>query len=692
MSRINLQIKNRTVPFALLVLCVLGFGLLVPILGFYWDDWPAIATIRLLGSSGFVDFYKGERPFSAWTFVVLDPLIGTNPLLWHLFTLGLRWLTVLGMWWMLQLLWPERKNEVTWMAFLFAIYPTFTQQPVAVAFSQHWITFALYFFSVGCMLLAVKKPRWFIPLTVISLSTSALHMLTMEYFIGLELLRPIYLWLILDDGKKAASQRLRRTLFYWLPYLLLVAGVVIWRLFFMEIITEDPNEPVLLYSLFNQPISAIVQLAQLAAQEILTNLIGVWNSVLPAEAVDFANGLFVASLGLGALGAGLTIFYLLNLRPDSDNAPAEDRSWHTQAITLGFLAALLGSITAWITNRNVLTGLHGGRFGLAAMFGTSILVVGLLCWLTPRRVQRILIVGVLIGMAVAFHYRSTTAYFNAWVKQHQFYWQLSWRIPYLKPDSVLYSTDELFLFVGRNPTSMALNLLYPQPTGTSELSYWFVELPYHVGPQGIPDLLEGRSLNFSFRNYTFSGSSLDGLAILYEPEGGRCLWILSPRDRYNPDIPALTEEVLPISNLSRIEASKPSAEFPPQEIFGEEPYRSWCYYFQKAELARQSGDWERVVELADEAASADFTPLNPHERQPFVEAYAHTGQWGEAFRQTRRAFQKDDRYARQLCYLWLQIEEDIQLPADAGQQLSQIRENMQCPDHLIPTSVRISNR
>ena len=684
MSMINHQFKNRTVPVALLLLCGLGFGLLIPILGFYWDDWPAIATIRLLGNSGFWDFYKGERPLSAWTFVIFGPLFGTNPFLWHIFTLTLRWLTVLAMWWMLQLLWPSRKNEVTWIAFLFAIYPTFTQQPVAVAFSQHWITFALYFFSVSCMLLAVKNKRRFIFFTTIALFTSALHMLTMEYFIGLELLRPVYLWLTLANEKKATYQRLRGTLLHWLPYLLLIIGVVLWRLFFMEIIIEDPNDPILFYGFFNQPFSATLQLIQLAAQEYLANLVGAWYLALPPDAVNLTNKLFMTSLALGAAGAGLAIFYLFNLRPDSNSLPTQDGNWSTQAIVVGFLAAFLGSLTAWVTNRNVLTGLHSGRFGLAAMFGISTLVVGLLCWLTPHRLQKITIIGALVGVAIAFHYRSTYVYFDAWVKQHQFYWQLSWRVPYLKPNSVLYSTDELFLFVGRNPTSMAINLLYPQPTGTPALSYWFVELPYHVGPQGIPNLLEGRNLEFSFRNYTFTGSSQDGLAIFYEPEGGRCLWILSPNDRYNPEIPALTEEILPISNLSQIVESNEFSDYPPTQIFGEEPYHSWCYYFQKAELARQIGDWERVITLGDEATAAGYRAVNPHEMLPFIEAYANVGKWNEAFRQTRRAYQKDERYATQLCYLWHQIEQDVEIPDDARQQLGETRDQMQCPDNLIP--------
>jgi hypothetical protein len=675
---VKFQFKHGTTAIVLLVICGLGFGLFIPMLGFFWDDWPAITTLRLLGVNGFWDFYRGERPLSAWTFLVFGPLFGTNPLAWHVFTLVMRWLTILTMWWMLQLLWPTRKNEATWMAFLFAIYPIFTQQPVAVAFSQHWITFALYFFSMASMLVAVRKPRWHLPFTALSLLTAALHMLTMEYFIGLELLRPIFLWLVYSHEDMDTSRRMRRVLINWLPYLLLLSGVVIWRLFFMEIISEDPNNPVLLYGLFTQPLPAIIQLVQLGVQEFLEDLIGVWQLALPANIVDFSNKLFLTSLVVGIISAGLTSFYLLNLKPDPDLGPTEGRSWHRQAIGVGFLAAFLGSITVWVTNRSVLTGLQGGRFGLAAMFGISMLVVGLLSWLTPRRIQKVAIMAVLVGVAVAFHYRMTAGYFNAWVKQNQFYWQLSWRAPYLKPGSVLYSTDELFLYVGRNPTAMALNLLYPQPGDSPALAYWFVELPYHVGPKGIPDLLKGRPLNFSFRNYSYSGSSLAGLAIYYEPEAGRCLWVLSPRDRYNPDIPPLTEEVLPISNLSRISASDEAADSPPTEIFGKEPYHSWCYYFQKAELARQMADWQQVVDLADTAAAAGYKPANPHERQPFIEAYAHIGDWEKAFQQTRKAYEKDERYAQQLCYLWKQITQDLQVPGDASQRLDEMLEQLQC--------------
>lgn len=674
----RIRVKTWTIPIALLVICGLGFGLLIPLLGFFWDDWPAITTIRLLGVDAFWNFYRGERPLSAWTFILFGPLFGTNQLLWHSFTLLMRWLTVLGMWWSLQLLWPKRKTEVTWMAFLFAIYPIFTQQPIAVAFSQHWITFCLYFFSIGLMLFSTRKQRGYLPLTILAMAMSILHMLTMEYFIGLELLRPFFLWIIFEELGASCRKRLQKTFIRWLPYLVLLVGVVIWRLFFMGTFIVDPNDPVLLRSLLSQPLTTSLQLLQLAITELIGNLLGAWYATLDPQKFDLTNSLYVASLALGIFSAILATLYLLNLKADHDQDPVDGKKWHRQAIIVGFLAAIFGSLPIWITDRHVLTGLYGGRFGLAAMFGMSILLVGLLDWFTPRRTPKIILIGVLIGMAVGFHLRSTSTYVNSWVKQHNFYWQLYWRAPYLRPGTALLSMDELFIYVGRSPTSMALNLLYPQPTGSRELAYWFVELPYHVGPLGIPEFVAGKNIRYSFRKYSFTGSSLDGLAIFYEPEGGRCLWVLSPLDRYNPEIPGMTEEVLPISNLERIEPNASSQGYPLVGIFGKEPHHSWCYYYQKVDLARQLSDWGRVVELYDEALEIGLKPENPHERLPFIEAFARTGRWQEAIRQTNKAFQKNHRYAAQLCYLWKRIEGDLEIPAEFNQQLRDVLAPMLC--------------
>ena len=672
------RFQTWIIPLALLILCVLGFGLLIPWLGFYWDDWPVIATMRILGVDAFWNFYKYDRPFSAWTYVIAGPLLGSNQLLWHTFTLLLKWSTVLGMWWSLRLLWPARKSEVTWMAFLFAVYPIFTQQPVAVAFSQHWISYSLYFLSVGLMLVSIRQPGRALPLTIAALVASSVHMFTMEYFTGLELLRPLLLWIVVSEQQIPSRERVRRVMQRWTPYLLLFSGAIIWRLFFLETYGEDPNRPVLLFSFFETPLPAALRLFQLAAQEYLFDLFSAWHYALNPAEFDLTDRLYLSSTILGLIAAILVIVFLNRTDGEDGSAPVNDQNWHRQAIALGFVAVLLGSLPVWLTDRQALNGLYGSRFGLAAMFGASLLLVGLLDWLTPRRLPKIILVGTLAGLAIAFHLRSTVTYVQSWQKQHAFYWQLYWRAPALQPGTALLSADELFLYVGRYSTTFAINLLYPQPTGSPGLAYWFVELPFHIGPQGIPELVAGKALDFSFRNFRFTGDSRDSLAIFYEPDGERCLWVLSPEDRYNPDIPEMLEDVLPISNLALIDDEPGSAIDPPAGIFGKEPSHTWCYFYQKSELARQQGEWQRVVELAEQAQAQGLKPANPHERLPWIEAYARTGQWVEALDHTRKAYEKNTRYASQLCYLWENLERDLEIPPLEEDQLAKLRLSMQC--------------
>ncbi|HSF83756.1 MAG TPA: hypothetical protein VLA49_21165 [Anaerolineales bacterium] len=674
---LKLRFKTWTVIPSLLAICILGFGLLIPLLGYYWDDWPAITTIKLLGVDAFWEFYRGERPFSAWTFILFGPIFGTSQITWHLFTLALRWLTVLGMWWCLLLIWPRRKMEVTWMAFLFAVYPVFAQQPVAVAFSQHWLTFLLYFVSIASMLLSLRKPGWYWPLTVISMLTSAVHMLTMEYFIGLELLRPLWIWIVLSEQAQS-RQRIKQTLTRWLPYLLIVVGVVVWRLFFLETYGEDPNAPVLLFNFFSQPVETSFRFIQLVVQELLNTIFGVWYTSLESAKFALTDRVYMASLGLGMVSAALLILYLLRLELNPAENQTENPGWQRQALLAGILATLLGSLPAWITDRFVLHGLYGGRFGLAAMFGLSILIVGLLEWFTPRRWPKILLIGLLVGVSVSFHLRSAAIFVRSWSQQNSLYWQLYWRAPYLEPGTALVSTDELVLYVGRDSTALALNLVYPQPKGSTDLAYWFIELPRHIGPKRIPNFVSGMPLERSFRNYTFHGSSLDGLAIFYEPAGGRCLWVLSPLDRYNPEIPGLTEEVLPVSNLSRIVATPATEQAPPEDIFGREPSHTWCYYYQKADLARQLGDWSNVATLIDEALAKGYKPGSAHEWEPAIEGYAHTGRWEEAINYSQHAFEKNQKYNAQLCYLWERMDSDLAIPPEFSGDLAALMEAWQC--------------
>jgi hypothetical protein len=38
----TLRFSDKTFPFLFLTVCLLAYGIFIPWLGFYWDDWPVI--------------------------------------------------------------------------------------------------------------------------------------------------------------------------------------------------------------------------------------------------------------------------------------------------------------------------------------------------------------------------------------------------------------------------------------------------------------------------------------------------------------------------------------------------------------------------------------------------------------------------------------------------------------------------
>lgn len=650
-------VPSWTVPWALLGLCLLSFGLFIPWLGFYWDDWPVLLISRLQGIQGFRDFYLFDRPLSAWTYILFTPLLGTRPAPWHVFSLLLRWLAVMGMWWSLRLLWPQRRREATWMAILFAIYPIFDQQPIAVAYSQHWISYSLYFLSLGAMLLSLRTSQRANLCRLLSLAAAALHLFTMEYFLGLELLRPLFLWLVVGENIKPLRTRARQVSKLWSPYFLLVTVYIIWRLFFLDLAGEDPNRPEVLYDLFSQPLPALVALFQTMLRDVIFFLAGSWYRTVRPVQITLLQPVFLLSMTIAILSAVGIALFLLRLKTNPAINIFSQRPWIRQTVLVGIAAIILGTLPAWLTGRETIQGLYGTRFGLGAMFGASLLLVGLLEWFTSRHLQKVFIISILVGLAVGFHLRTANDFRWLRIDQNRFYWQLYWRAPSLKPGTAILSDGELFPYVGTYSTAAALNLLYPQPDDSPALAYWFFDLDRDFGPQEIARLDRDIRIDTTFRSFAYTGTSLNSLVISYEPQEGRCLRVLSPSTTGNLEFSDLSRRALLISNLNRIGLQTDHGDYPPVEIFGDEPPRTWCYFYQKAELARQTGDWQAIAKLGDQVEMLGHAPEDPQEWWPFIKAYANINQWEKAKKLTLRAFQNDADLKPGLCSLWSQFEQ-----------------------------------
>jgi hypothetical protein len=152
------------------------------------------------------------------------------------------------------------------------------------------------------------------------------------------------------------------------------------------------------------------------------------------------------------------------------------------------------------------------------------------------------------------------------------------------------------------------------------------------------------------RNISFEGWSLDSILIDYDPNQGNCLWIVGEGDELIYSLPTITKNALPLSDLDRI---KPFPENTPDNLFGEEVAHTWCYYFEKAELARQLGDWQRVNDLAEKVVEKGFDPQNSFEWRPFVDGYLHSENYRAANELSLRVYQSEEETRDMLCAMWI---------------------------------------
>jgi hypothetical protein len=143
-------------------------------------------------------------------------------------------------------------------------------------------------------------------------------------------------------------------------------------------------------------------------------------------------------------------------------------------------------------------------------------------------------------------------------------------------------------------------------------------------PEILPEVQLGSTHTYDYRS-SFIEVDYGNLLVLSQPMIGACVHALDSRwPRLSTTDNALTHLIAPRSRVENIQPSQ-TASTPDLLIFGREPAHSWCYYFEKAELALQLGDWQQVADLAGEASRQGLSPVDRVEWMPFLQAYAHLG-------------------------------------------------------------------
>ncbi len=633
MNKISLPIW--TVPAALLALCAIAYGPLILELGLYWDDWPSLWFLHSYGPTVFLQAFAIDRPIQGWLFVLTTSLIGENLLAWHLFGIITRWISGLALFWVLFGLWPERKMRAVWVTALFLVYPGFTHQYIPITYGHQFIILSLHLISLGMMIWGLKakslrQPVRYAVLTGLSLLTAVLSMFALEYFFGLELLRPVLIWMLADryaspDGPVSNRRRFTYTLKHWLPYALVGGLFLTWR-----VTNSTPRGNIIVFdNLIARPLETLANLGGTILQDLIEVTVQAW-----AQAISYLNpsgtkpAVLLAYWLVVLSGTFLLIALLrfmqkkqpgdperqaLTASPTLQAAKADHRRG-LQTSALGLYVLLIAGWPIWVTDLHLELAFPWDRFTLLFMLGVSLLLVGLLEWLVRPAWLKIALVSLVAGLAMGAQFRYAMDYRQEWRAQKDFFRQLTWRAPAIQPGTLLLLSSEHFTQVTDNSLTAPVNWIYA-PAGwegkpSHQMAYLVYDLAGHLGSH-LPALEAGVSVQQDYRATEFSGSTSKALVIYYDPP--RCLKVIDPdRDQTLPNRPDLVTQALPLSRLDLILPNPETAAMLPEELFGPEPPRNWCFYFEKAELAQQFGDWDKVIELAQQAFELD-TPLKSRE-------------------------------------------------------------------------------
>jgi hypothetical protein len=97
---------------------------------------------------------------------------------------------------------------------------------------------------------------------------------------------------------------------------------------------------------------------------------------------------------------------------------------------------------------------------------------------------------------------------------------------------------------------------------------------------------------------------------------------------------------------------------PMLRIRAPEPAHDWAFNFQKAELARDRGDWSVAVDLAGVVTARGLEPVEPSAWLPLVEARLRTGEVPAAAALTKRALARNGHLLVAVESLWNRTTEE----------------------------------
>lgn len=604
---------------------ILTHGLAIPSLGYYYDDWYMLWSGASRGAASLVPLFSTDRPFMGVIYSGFYRLIGDNIAGWHLFALLFRILGACAFYWILNLAWPRRNQSLYVLsAMIFVVFPGFLAQPNAATKINQLIGYCSALFSIAFTLRAaiaeqVKEKSLYTAFAVVLLT---FYLFFYEYMIGLEIMRLALLYWIWSKGRRdTALVTAKKILRAYIPYLVMIFLFLLWRVFIFDSSRGPTNTGGLVRSYLNEPVMMALRLVFQVIKDFLSASVFAWFVQTYQLLSKAAFAQIAAALLLATAAALLALGYRALIR--KQETAQEDTPAPQSMVIIGALITLAAVFPVVLSNKMLDLMDPYKAYALHPSAGVLIITLGLLLMMKPG-LRSFLLVALLV-LSVTTQSLNQQRWTEFWTVQKNLWWQVSWRAPDFQNNTlVMVHAPDGFLLQQEYEIWGPLNLIY-RPA-----AYEWPLIQSEVLNQDTAVELFKRSFLEPHVRDIYVPKYYANYVLFSQPNPTSCVHAI---DGQMPVFPAnergIVEKAGKYSDLGFINTSA-AAPVPPPAIFGPEPPHGWCYYYEMAALARQTGDWQRIGEIYDSVQTAGLAAVDPGEYVPFIEGLVNLGRADEA--------------------------------------------------------------
>ena len=606
--------NKKSFYFSILVLGFLllaAYAVQINQIGFSDDEWLTLFVVKNKGISNLIYNYSFDRPLRGYFETYMFTLMGTNMLDYQIIGLVFRLVDTYILFVILMILFPKQIRNNLMASVVMLIYPGFLQQYHALDYQAQFFSHLAMMTSFLISLLPIRfGKRWLYLIAIpVAIGLSLVSVGVMELYVGMEMFRIFIIYCAYQQYATSNGSPRKSALLYSLPYLVGAAGFSIWRIFFFESRRATVSTGRMLADI--STLEGILHAFMNFLENLFRQLIGVWY-----EAPIFYLKFLRPNLGwwilISLIVSGVVVFLIQRMQE------GEGTDTHSYSIALllgGLLTVVAALVPVVFGGREISFNTSYNRFTYPGMMGVGMLLVGLLSLL--KNWQRYIIFYLVIVISLLVQEGNAARYVLTTNNTEETWWEFTWRAPDIQPGTTLSGLIE-------NGSLTESYTIW----GPANLLYY---------PQDRKVIITGEVLDQTTLEWFTNGGEMVqrkrgnkyinqfSQTLIFSKQTGSCLHLM---DADHPEISEtsnpLIAAVAPYSQIDRIIPSSSKVVEPDFDIFGPEPEHGWCFYYQKAQLARQNKDWGQAAAWGNEALAQGFAPADPIEWLVFAQAFRYT--------------------------------------------------------------------